>query len=416
MINQADQLNGNPNFTIRNNNMAHELGSIAHVRQGNLDPRSVSFINPVNHREIASRLQTLNGNRFNLHDSEDLTRYRNLLTAAGNATQDDMSAWRELSDYRVFELNYDIMASPWALAAFQIVNLQADELPMIDIPRSRNLQRFTVHSMSIDGQTTSNQWITAREIVQIEMEMLATEKMRYRLWDLQQGDVNQSQSIERELRYDIDMNVDALGLANLNANLVTSGLRDVLKLHPNIIAANIPDKNYLDLTASDAGKLTVAKLRTILTHIAQFGSAGSVDEQFQISNIQISPQNISDPWEFVSLVSGYDSSDANQDQPKNTVPSSVRDSIYNTGMFTSAWGYNFSWTPNPQLNKGKMYVFTNKPVGWVFLKPELDRMLTWDDRTHPDFAERNYGEMMFRKAIKIYMPDLWRQRYLVVDF
>lgn len=396
--------------------MHNEIGSLRLLSDGTVRPDQISFMQPCNFVETASNLEILKKKRFDRRNKEHLKRYQELLKAAAASNSGDMTAWNELAAYRMFELTYDVMASPWAQAAFQIVNLADDELPLIEKPRSRNYQRFTVQNISIDGETTRNQWRSTKDIIQMEMEMLATEKVSYRLMDLQVGDVNESDAIKRELQYDLDMKVDALALANIIAGKAVSGLRALLKMHPNIVSDNVPDKNYLDLTGSDAGKFTVAKLKTILAHIAMFGSAGGADEQFSIRNIQVSPQNLQDPWDFVSLVSGYDASDAAIDDPRNTVPETVREQVYNTGMFTNAWGNRFSWTPNPQLAKGKMYVFTNKPIGWLFFKRGLDKMLSWDDRTHPDYAERNYGEMMFKKAIKIYMPDVWAQRYLIVDF
>jgi hypothetical protein len=417
MIQDIGRLNGNPNFTIIKNRRIHtEISSIEALRDGRIHPSQCAFINQCNVDEIANRIKNLKENRFNLSNKDDMRRYQQLLIRAYNSQIGEMQYMKELATYRVFELTNDVMASPWVLGAFQIVSLEPDELPLIKFPRSRNFQRFQVMSMSIDGQATHDQWRSTRDILQIEMEMISTEKIRYRLYDLQQGDVNQSQAIQTEMLYDMDMKIDGLALANLVANLTEEGLRDDLSIHPNIQAENIPDKNYLDLSNDNPGKITVAKLRTILGHIAMFGSIGGVTEQFQISNIQISPQNLTDPWEFVSLVSGFDTNDSSQDLPVNTIPESVREEVYNTGMFSNAWGYNFSWTPNPQLRKGRLVVFTNKPIGWVFIKPEFDNIYTWDDKISPTYAEKNYGETMYRKAIKIYMPKLWRQRFLVVDF
>lgn len=412
----SKHLPGSPNLVISPpKNKRADLQAMAALREGgDLDVADLAFINPASHRELASRRKELLENRYDRYNPEQLAMYRQLLRDAGASDREDWGKMKELADYRMFEINYDVMASPWALAAFQMINLATDELPLITFPRSRNLQRFDVYSVSIDGESERQQWRSEKDIEQIEMEMLSTDKVRYRLVDLQQGYVNVADQINTELQYDMDMHIDGMALAQLDANAVTEGLRADLNLHPNIKSANVPDKNYLDLSGSDAGVLTVAKLRTIIAHIAQFGSIGGVTEQFSISNIQVSPQNISDPWEFVSLVSGYNSSDANVDNPKNTVPEGVREQIYSSGMFTNAWGHNFSWTPNPTLAKGDMYVFTNRPVGWMFAKPELDSVLTWDERVSPDFAERNYGEMMFRKALKFYVPSLWRQRFLKI--
>jgi len=409
---------GNQVSVSRVPGMRSDIASLSGISSGDIDPKDICFIQNASRPEIASMLETLRNGRFDRRNRDDLKKYAELLKRAGFSSKSDMTAWNELAAYREFELTYDVMASPWALSGFQVVNLNDDELPLITIPRSRNLQRFAVQHISIDGETSRNQWRSTKDILQLEMEMLATEKVSYRLMDLQVGDVNESDAIQRELKYDLDMKVDSLALAQIDAGLMESGLRSILKVHPNINILNIPDKNYLDLTAVEtAGKLSIGKLKTILAHIVMFGTIGGADEQFQISNIQVSPQNMQDPWDFVSMVSGWDSaSDGINPDPAGTIPEPVRQQIYNTGMFTNAWGQSFSWVPNSTLRKGRLYVFTNKPIGWCFMKPGLDKLLTWDERTNPDYAERNYGEMMFKKAISFYMPDIWRQRYLVVDF
>lgn len=410
------QFPGNNCSVMPNSGMATELSSIYDVRNGSLSPSSLAFALPQNRQELASLLQARKNGRFDLHNTDDRKTFSAFLKKAANARLDDAEsakAWTELSEYRKFEFQTDILASPWALAAFQIVNLKDDELPLIIYPRSRNLQRFTVMSVSIDGQATRDQWISAKDMLQVEMEMLSTPRVRYRLMDLQTGDVNEYSAIQRELQYDMDMKIDDLAKTNIDAIAMTSGLRDLLSIDSRIPVANIPDANSLDLSGVDtAGELSIGKLKSILAHLSMFQYAGGALEPFTISNIQISPQNISDIWDFVSLVSGID---ANYPQlPADTVPDSVREQVFRTGTFTNAWGHTFSLTPNPRLAKGAMYVFTTQPVGWALQKPGMDKVLNWDERVSPTYAEENYGETLMRKAFKIFMPDSWRQRICIV--
>lgn len=373
----------------------------------------VPYILDENKKYIKQLQEIRKFGEFDVHDEKGRNEYAQFLcNSFGLETAD---AYADLNAYMEFVINTDVMASPWAMSAFQVVPLKSDTLPLIKFPRSRNHQRFTVKSVALDGGTSRNQWRETRDVLALEMEMIGTETIEYSTRNLQTGDINAGKDLERELKYDLSMKVDSLALANIDAAQVASGLRDSLNIHPSIVVANIPDKNYLNLNGTNPGILTLDKVKQIVTHINRFGSAGDADEKFSISSIQISPQNMEDPWDFVSMVAGWNVSDPNQELPKNTVPDSVREQIYNTGMITSAFGQKLSWVPNPQLAKGKMYVTTTAPLGWMFTKPEYDQFFWYDERTSPQHAQNGTGEMLAKKALKFYVPDAFRQRILIVD-
>lgn len=351
-------------------------------------------------------------NRYNRRDQGDLQKYRDLIVAASDPT--NIKAQRELAEYRKFEITSDVMAVPWAMSAFQSVPLKPNELPMIERPQSKNFNSFNVTSIGVDGGRYNAQWRTTKEVETMEMGLMSTDRVEYSIMDLQQGDISQVDAINQRLLYDLEMKMDVLAKANIDAAKVVSGLQATMNIHPSVVLDNIPDTNYLDLDATDTGKLTIAKFKTILALVSKFGSAGGADVPITMRSVMISPQNLPDPWDFVSLVSGFSGGDAVE--PKNTVPDSVRNSIFSTGMFTSAWGYNFNWVPNSQLAKGKMYIITDQPLGWVFTKPAFDKMLKWDETNSPDHAERNMGELLYQKAIRFVVPDEWRYRVIIVDF
>lgn len=387
---------------------------VEQVRLGDAEIADIPWMLPSNIRTLSGEYADYRENRFDRRSPADLKKYRELLTKAGNATQQDMTPHSEMAEYRKFELTCDVLTTPWTMAAFQIVNLNADELPLIERPQSFNLNAFTVRSIGVDGGASRDQWRTTKSAETYEMNLLSTDRVEYALMDLQQGDVSQADAVDKRLRFEMEMKLDALGKTNIDAAKVTSGLRDTLNIHSMIDTANIPDTNYLDLSGVDtAGELSITKLKRILLHVSKFGAAGGADVPISINTVMMSPQNIEDPWNFIDLVSDFD--DADRVKPLQTVPTPVREQIFNTGMITSAWGHQFSWTPNAQLAKGKMYILTSEPLGWAFTKPEFDKMLTWDERNSPDHAANNMGEMLWRKAIRFLVPDLWRYRIVIVD-
>ena len=372
----------------------------------------VSWIPHWNAEIFDQRLEVARDRIFDRSNPQEMEQYRNLCMAAARDPRSQAAS--ELAAYRQFELNNDVMASEFALTAFQNINLSADELPSIIRPRGRNFQRFTVRTIAQDGGARQDQVRTTKAFESFEMDMLATDKVEYPLFDIQQGEVEGVEIANRELQYDMDMKIDKLAQDNIDGAKTVSGLRDLLNIHPLIDVANLPDTNYLDLTGVDtAGVLSIGKLKTILDHVARFGAVpgDGVGETLSMSSMIISPQNIRDPWDFVSLVSGFGGGD--DVEPAQTVPNSVRDSIFNTGMFTSAWGHNFSWLPNGRISKGKAYVFFSQPLGWFFTKTEFDQTLTWDG---PDQREQNYGQTMQQRVVRFVTPDLWLHRILIIDF
>lgn len=390
------------------------VGLVNDVRRGVREVADIPWVNPSNHDALQENVTTRNENRFDRSNPEHVREYADIL----RRTRDNPEAQRELAEYRRFELQNDVMASPFALAPFQVVDLSHDELPLIERPQSRNLNRFTVRTVSVEGRTREDQWKTTKSVETLELEALGTDKIEYPILDIQTGDVSVSDAVDEALRYDFDMKLDTLALANIDAAQTASGLRDLLNIHPKVVAANIPDTNYLDLDTAhpgNTGVLTIEKLKTLLNHVALLGAANGFGaaESVTISTIILSPQNMRDPWDFTNLVSGFSGGDAVE--PKETVPTGVREQIFANGMFSSAWGFNWSWTPNSQIAKGRMYVFMTQPLGWLFTKQVYDQVLRWDENNSPSHAEINQGQVMFRRVLSFYVPDLWQHRVVIID-
>jgi len=384
---------------------------IASARAGDCQVSDIPWVLRAN-RHLDKRIELANENKFDLFNTDEREKFSSLISESAKSELRD----KELADYRIFELTSDVMASPFALGAFQNINLSAGELPAILTPMSRNLNTFTVRTISQNGGAREAQVRTSRSLAQYEMEMVSTDKVEYNLIDIQTGEVEEFEKVNQKLQYDLEIKIDKWAQDQLDAAKTTSGLRDLLNFHSLIDTSNLPDTNYIDLDAVDAGNTgvwTVQKLKALLDHIAKFGAvagSGGVGESFTLSTIIGSPQNIRDPWDFIDLVSDFN--DTDRVKPKETVPSSVRDSIFNTGMMASAWGFNWTWQPNGRISKGTGYALTTQPVGWYFTKSEFDRVIKWEG---PDQTEQNYGQIMYQRVQRFLVPDLWKHRVVIFD-
>lgn len=383
-------------------------GEIANILAGreNASLINVPWMLHCNREKLSRELAAYQQDRFNPTIAEEKEAYQKLIRASAT----NRVANAELAAYRQFVMTNEVLASKFAFGAFQQVTLGADELPIIIKPKNR--QFFHVRYIGNDGQARRDQWRDSRTAELLDMRRLSTDKVEYPLFDIQTGRIDVQNDINAQLRWDMDFKLDVEAQAQLDAGETSSGLRDLLSLHPLIITDNVPDKNYLDLTGvGTAGTLDISKIKTILQHIAAFGVDGvTPDGGFTIQSMIISPQNMRDQWDFVDLVSGFS---GGAYQPNDVVPESVREQIFSSGVMNSAWGYTWNMIPNARLPKGRMYVFSNKPVGWFFTKPEFDQVITWDG---PDFQERNEGHVVYNKVVQFVMPDLWLHHYIIVDF
>lgn len=352
---------------------------------------------------------------FDTNDQNDIAEYQQRII---NAYYDDQAA-AELASYRVFDINADILAVPFAMSAFLGVNLNPDEQVVIRRPRSFNLNSFTVRSVSLSGDSKRDQWQSTDSHSTYDMEALTTDRIEYPLNDLQTGNISQIEAINDRLQYDMEHKMDTLALSNINAAQVTVNLRDMLSFDPKVEVANIPDYNYIDLHALFPGNenvLTLPKLKHILHHIDMFQYV-EWDGTLQPAAIFMSPLNTRDAWDFIDLVSGWDSTgnaDVGPESPRDTVPTAVRDAIFQNGMFTQAYGKNLNWVPNTQIEKGRMYITMTQPLGWHFTKSAFDEIFTWGANS-PEHVVRNMGETLMRKTSTFVVPDLWRYRILIID-
>lgn len=395
--------------------MARESASAIDVRQGRRELSELGLMLPCNLPVLEARRANFFANRYDRSNASHMEEFKQLTMDAAS----DPRRWNELAAYRVFEMTGDVMAIPFALSAFQTMNLSADELPMIVKPRSKNLNSFTAWEYSVNGGAgRSAQWRTDFEKNMYEMEAFQTDKVTYPLMDLQIGNITEQDAVAERLAYDKEMKIDETALAAIDSIETASGLKEHLDFHPSVNQDSVPDGNYLDLTGGSygaAGRFTMLKLKAILRHIRLFG-ATVAEQKMAISAIHCSPLVIDHCWDFIDLVSGWDTSAGikNHD-PAQTVTTAQREQIYNTGFMTQAWGNTWTWNPNSQVDTNRIYIFTNQPVGWMFTKSEFDQMIKWDATNSPTHAEWNMGEQLMRWTMKFVIPDLWKYRVVMVD-
>lgn len=326
--------------------------------------------------------------------------YADELEVASTVTEEDRNAqvaemmkraWKnpddeELANALLIKVGREYMAHlDLGMAFFDVVNLDDDQYPIVETKTFD--QDWTMTYIGEQGEPPQKQLMHRLEHEIIRLKVLSTPDVWMPVSDLMLGNVAGLYDPRQRLEYEMRLTTDAALLALIDATDCTaaSGLRAKLTLHPSIVAANIPDKNYYNLTslvAGQEGKICVEKMRQIWDYVVRFTSDVETDGSPLIPKaLFVSSQRMVDFTEFVDLVGTVTGSSYKED-PSGTVPTGVRDSIWRTGGLTNWWGMEIPVIPVNRLAANQARLAFNKPVGTLFRKASQDRMLTNEDRPH----------------------------------
>ena len=312
----------------------------------------------------------------------------------------------EFADAWITSVDKDVLAHMFTLAFFQLVTLQPNEWPII-----KTDSRDGTLKCWITGEqngTPRHQFIPRGEHQAYLLDRYTSEDVEGQLYNLQTGDVSEQDKMLKEMVYEFDLGIDAMGRALLDSAAIESGLRAYLSLHSSVVEANVPDANAMDLSAADEGLLTVAKLKEILDYFERFASDVELDQTpLTIRAIFMSSQNARDVWDFPSEVAGYSLSGA-LTNPKDALPESMKTTIWQSGKINSLFGYPVNLVSRNTIAAGTMFVASNKPMGFYFTKPSMAEVYREEKR------RQNRALMAMSRVHKFVQPDEWAHRYLKV--
>lgn len=339
--------------------------------------------------------------------------------ALANTTPEKASNWlkkhggniKEVADRVEFRVNADVLAHLFALSFFQNQPLDDDQWPVLT-SRFRDSNMLNALTIGEMNGAPKHQYVPNGIHSTHLLEQFSSPIVEYQRRNLQTGDVSEVERVSNEMSYEFNLGLDSLAITLLDAGVLASGLRDTLRLHPSIVAGTIPDKNFMDLTGTDTGKITVSKFRDILEYFVRWQDTEPDSTPLQINTIYMSVLQLKNIWEFVDLVAGFDSSGALIEDPTKTVPGATREQIFNTGIFRTAYGQEFLIVLRNTIASDIMYISSNKPAGYYFNKPGMAEMFTDDSM---EARQKNKGRMSRSVVHQFVMPDEWKYRYLKVQ-
>lgn len=337
-------------------------------------------------------------------------------------TNEDRAKWlrenwntQEFAAAVKYTINTDVLAQMYALAFFQLVSLADNEWPVLETFNRDG--KFRVKTIGEANGAPGRQFVDRRSHLQHLLERYASELVEYQLMDLQIGNISSLDRVLNELTYEFNLGIDKIARTLLNANVVTSGLRAKLNLHKEIVAANIPDSNYLNLNTLESGKegkITVEKMKRVLDYFVRFASDVELDgAPLMLQSMYISTVNQRDFWDFCDLVAGYAIGGGAVVDPQNTVPQGTRVDIWKSGKLESMFGQTFSTITRNTIAAGDSLCASNKPCGMYFEKPGMSETI---QDTTLEARQKNKGKIGMAKVHVFVTPDPWMYRLLKVKF
>jgi hypothetical protein len=251
----------------------------------------------------------------------------------------------------------------------------------------------------------------------------ATPVYEFPIFNLQTGPMNYLNAAIARLTYELGLQLDKIALAMLKANKVASGLRNMLSLHPSIVAANIPDGNYLDLSAlPPTGKWSVEKIKRILDYAVRFTTdvqpleGGDLSGPMEVLAVHCSSQRMRDVWDLAEIVAviGTDVTGeprSPQTAPTQTIDRDTRGAIWKSGKLESFLGRPFTLVPNNRLAGDEVYVAMNRAAGVLHSKPSFDG--TFHNQS-AEMAAKNSESVFMRKCGVFHQTNSQIPNFLVV--
>jgi hypothetical protein len=336
----------------------------------------------------------------------------------------DKDAASEVSAAIKSEVNLNILGQLFAMSMFDIKTYADPDWPWIRAKRQDF--NYVVSTIGLDGGTPQKQMIEGIQQYQLYFKSYVTEETSYQLFDLQTGQMDYFADAIADITYALGLHLDKTAKTLLDSNQYASGLRDLINLHPSIVAANIPDANYLDLStitggASAGGQFTTEKVKRILDYCNRWTSdvqpmgGGELSGSMRVKSVHCSSRRMRDLYDLadaVALVGSLPTGEANfVTSPSQTIPEDARGQIFRSGKLETWWGAPFTLVPNNRLAADEVYVAMNRPAGVFHHKPSMDEVFR--DQS-PKLRSQNRESVYMKKVGVFHQTNSQIPNFLVV--
>jgi len=319
----------------------------------------------------------------------------------------DFERRKEIASARLDRIRINILENLIGLDFFQIIDLGNNEQPQLVIEKD---QIWQVTQIGEHGGNPVSQFINGDTIIMFTPYIISSDLAIYPIRSALLGDfVGVGDRVNARVALDVKrkMDIDFLNLIDANFEATFANPANIYQLDPRI--KNYPTGNYLNL--SSEGKLNLNVFAAIFQHFANFGEEGP-----KVRNIYIPTDAISDIWKIPSIVAGFNLGGAVQD-PVLTVDPQTRKQIIDQGTINNLFGNEFRLRPINTLNSGELLVSTDRPFGWVYMKPDMDKVNFYEEKFIRVYLDKqNHEGVEMQKVIVPVIPSPLKVNALKVKF
>lgn len=334
--------------------------------------------------------------------------------------QTDPETAKAIAGARVQRIEEYILAHTWALAFFELDTLAPEDVP-VEIVRTRD-RASICHWISQSGKPKKRQITDSDSRSVYEMAKITTGRIEYPVGDINMGFapyMKYRAEVEEQASHRLDIKIDAYCKALLDASKLSSGLLATLNFEAEVVQANLPAANFLDLSSTGtygtSGAINLPRSKAIMSYLNRWTADSTPDRTpLKMTNIFCGSPALETLWDLPSQVAGYAHATAVLD-PKNIIPEATRVELFRTGKLMDMFGYQFNWVPRNTLSARYLYISTNKPVGTMWHKPAFDKSKTITGEMDDDLDRRMMEAFWMEKVIQFTLPSRNTYRYIIVD-
>ncbi len=311
----------------------------------------------------------------------------------------------EIASARLMRIRVNILENLFGADFFEVVELAHDEIPFIYIERD---QRWAVSQIGMHGGAPFDAFVNGDTIQQFVPYPLSSDIATYPLSSPIIGRFeNLAERVNARVAFDWDrkMDIDFRALMTLNFEGAFANPDMVYDLDPRI--QNYPSGNFLDLSAEGAFNLTVFK--AIFQHFENMGENGPA-----VSTIYIPSTALSEIWSIGQVVSAFSGGPV---QPGQTISEGLQDEILRRGRLGNLFGHTFRMRAMNTLADGECLVSTDRPMGTLFVKRDLDRVRLYreEDLELANGTTNHEGVRITRHVVPV-CPSPWKLNALKVQY
>ena len=333
--------------------------------------------------------------------------------------QTDPETAKAIAGAQVKRIEEYVLANTWALSFFELETLAPEDVP-VEITRTRDRSSIC-HWVSQSGKPKKRQITDSDSRSVYEMAKITTGRIEYPTGDINLGFASFMKyraEVEQQAMHRLDIKLDAYCKVLLDAAALSSGLRATQNFESEVVQANIPDANLLDLsseaTYGTSGALNLPRCKAIMSYLNRWSGDVTPDRTpLRMTNIFCATPTLETLWDLPAQVAGYAHASAELD-PKNVIPEGSRVELFRTGKMMDMFGYQFNWVPKNNLTSQYLYIATNKPVGTMWHKPAFDKAKTITGEMDEDLDRRMMEAFWMEKVIQFTLPSRNSYKFIKV--